>query len=423
MRLKGLFQKAVVTALVLSFIALPVKATPTIKELKEKKQELKSLSEKERQSIKHYEASKNKLEAQIKDLDIKIGDLSDELERLDGEISYINQSIAEKNRIIKDGKREISSLVNELKTKIKFIYENGNRGDLESLLDSEAVSDILNKQEYVGRIYSFDQNKINRLKTLIKANRSAKKELKAKKEDLSDLQEKYKKQQEELDDVLKAKQKDIDDFETKIKDASLKEKAYLSDIEEQDRIIEAAEKAAALKRKREAERRKREEERKKEEERRKKATEQGQVEKEEKAGQENSTNTPNTSGFVWPCPGYRRISSGFGFRRHPTLRIRKMHNGIDMAAPVGTPIVAAKAGEVIESGYNSTMGNYIIIDHGGGLSTIYMHCSKRKVSTGTDVTGGQTIATVGSTGRSTGPHLHFGVKLNGVYVNPANYLK
>ena len=98
-------------------------------------------------------------------------------------------------------------------------------------------------------------------------------------------------------------------------------------------------------------------------------------------------------------------------------------DGIDIGAQYGASIVAAYSGTVVAATYNASMGNYIMIDHGDGLYTIYMHASALYVSTGQEVTAGQNIAAVGSTGRSTGPHLHFGVRLNGSYVSPWNYLK
>ena len=127
--------------------------------------------------------------------------------------------------------------------------------------------------------------------------------------------------------------------------------------------------------------------------------------------------------FTWPCPKYTRISDNYGMRVHPTLGIEKMHNGIDLAAPGGSPILAAYAGTVVAAAYEGSMGNYVMINHGGGLYTVYMHCSALYVSKGQDVSAGTKIAAVGSTGRSTGNHLHFGVRLNGAYVSPWNYLK
>ena len=127
--------------------------------------------------------------------------------------------------------------------------------------------------------------------------------------------------------------------------------------------------------------------------------------------------------FAWPCPSYTRVSSDYGTRIHPILHIERFHNGIDLAAPGGSPILAAYSGRVVAAAYSSSMGNYVMIDHGSGLYTIYMHASALSVSAGQEVQKGQQIGAVGSTGRSTGNHLHFSVRLNGSYVSPWNYLR
>ena len=145
----------------------------------------------------------------------------------------------------------------------------------------------------------------------------------------------------------------------------------------------------------------------------------------ETSGSSEGSSSSSSSGsvdLIWPCPSSSRITSYFGSRSAPTKGASTNHKGIDIGAPTGTEIIAAAGGEVVTATYSSSAGNYIMISHGNSMYTVYMHCSSLSVSEGDQVKQGQVIGKVGSTGYSTGPHLHFGVRYDGEYRNPLNYV-
>ena len=136
----------------------------------------------------------------------------------------------------------------------------------------------------------------------------------------------------------------------------------------------------------------------------------------------SSSSNAVISNGSWPVPGYSRVSSPFGYRIHPVLGVKKLHTGIDIPAPTGTPAVAVANGTVIYSGVQGTYGNTVMIKHDNGLVSLYAHNSSLVVRVGDKVKKGQVVSKIGSTGRSTGPHLHFEIRVNGTAQNPLSYL-
>ena len=126
--------------------------------------------------------------------------------------------------------------------------------------------------------------------------------------------------------------------------------------------------------------------------------------------------------MLWPVPGYTRLTSLYGMRVHPITGAYKLHTGIDISAPLGTSFIAAANGIVTKATYNTAYGNMVIIDHGGGVQTLYAHGDEILVQLGQTVSAGTEVLKVGSTGYSTGPHAHFEIRINGQTVNPLNYL-
>ena len=137
----------------------------------------------------------------------------------------------------------------------------------------------------------------------------------------------------------------------------------------------------------------------------------------------NSDRQFSGSKLAWPVPGHTRITSDYGMRTHPVLKTKRMHTGVDIAAPSGAKVVAGESGDVILARYYGAFGNTVIIDHGSGIASMYAHLSSFTVKEGDVVVRGDQVGKVGSTGLSTGPHLHFEVRKNGEPINPWPYLK
>lgn len=284
--------------------------------------------------------------------------------------SELEQSIKEKESAIsqaQEEKKQLQSTMSNIQAMVDSLESSKN--DLEA---------------YVKQLEEYQKNR-----ELVETCKTA---LEEEQEVLQQAKAEVEKEEAGLETLISQKEQQITAFQGDIsnKEAALKE--YEADIAAQNSTIAALEAAAAAERK-----------------------------------QLEELNKPKVTYdggmFQLPLTSYKRISDEYGYRMHPTLGVQKFHNGVDFAAPSGTPILADYGGTVVGAAYNSSMGNYVMINHGDGLYTIYMHASALYVSQGQTVSKGEQIAAVGSTGRSTGPHLHFSVRVNGEYVNPWNYLK
>lgn len=362
----------------------------------------KKAAEKEKASLKSnltnvksllssLETSKNNLETYVEELDSDLEEINKKIDDLTKKISDKEVEIAAAQKELEEAKEREASQYAAMKMRVKFMYEKGDSSSIDLILSAKSFPDFLNKAEFINKISAYDRR-------MLESYIETKNEVAQREEDLevqmSVLEETkaaLSNEQDAVETLMEDKEKEIVAFESDINDKEAAIKEYEAMIAEQDQIIKDLEAAIAA---------------------------------EKKRLEEENKKAINYDGgkFKWPAPSYTRISDDYGYRIHPTLKTQQFHNGVDMASPSGSPILAAYDGEVIAASYSSTMGNYIMIDHGDGLITIYMHASSLGVSVGQSVSRGQQIGCVGSTGRSTGPHLHFGVRLNGSYVSPWNYL-
>lgn len=360
-----------------------------IEKAKEEKQSLQSGLTDVKEIKKQLEASKTSLANYIEELDNNLADIQTKIDELKTMISEKKAEIEEKTKELEEAVAVQEAQYEAMKARIKFMYEKGDTLYLELVFTSESFGEMLNKAEYIEMLSAYDRKMLDEYVAQAEYVALCKEGLEEEKGVLEEAKKSVEAEEASLNELISAKEQEINAVSSDIqkKEAAIAE--YEAEIAAQNETIAALEKAVA-------------------EERKRLAAEQ---------------NRKYDGGiFAWPAPSYTRISDDYGNRMHPTLGIEKFHNGIDMAAPGGSPILAAYDGTVVAADYSSSMGNYIMIDHGDSLYTIYMHASALYVSKGAEVSKGDKIAAVGSTGRSTGNHLHFSVRLNGNYVNPWSYL-
>lgn len=418
-------QKRMLAAVLGSVLALSsfqtVYATKQDVEIAKKK--VSSIEEEKKKvqaTIKNLEGLKNDTAAYVKELDSNLSKLEGELDDLASQIQTKEQEITDTGVALEAAKETENKQYADMKLRIKYMYERGNTSYIDMLFQSEDMVQLMNRAEYINKISDYDRKQLDEYEATRQTIAEEEEKLKNDREQLLDMQEQTKAKQASVQTLRTQKNKELQSYQGQINTAQSQVDQYNADLAAQENKIKQIE--AEIKRKEEEERKKAEAAKKAAEEARKKAEAEGKkVSATEKAASYNVSSLGSIS-FQWPCPSSSRITSGFGGRTSPTKGASSNHQGIDISASTGAAVVAAASGTVVVSTYSYSAGNYIMISHGGGIYTVYMHCSKLLVSEGATVKQGQTIAKVGSTGYSTGSHLHFGIRSGGRYVNPQSYV-
>lgn len=408
MRKKKIAILAAAAALTLGTVFSSYATSKAIEDAKKKVSSMEEEKKKVESALKELEGKKSDTAAYVKELDRNLSALAGELTKLEGDISQKEEQIEEAKVELETAKITENRQYEDMKLRIQYMYENGQTGLLESMMQSESIAELLNRAEYASQITSYDRKMLEEYRKTRQEVALKEEALKTEHQELLTLQDSTKAKQSSVKTLMASKEAELASYETKIASAQGEIDQYNADIKAQEEHMARVE--AEI-------RRKEEEARKAEEARRAEEAKKNQS----SAGGDSTVKKGNTN-FIWPCPASGRISSAFGDRSSPTEGASTNHKGIDIPAPSGSSIVAAADGKVVISTYSYSAGNYIMIDHGGGLTTVYMHCSQLLVKEGETVKQGQTIAKVGSTGYSTGPHLHFGVRSGGSYVNPSGYV-
>lgn len=291
-------------------------------------------------------------------LNKQLGELEVSIDQNEDKLVVLEKELAE-------AQEKVETQTTNLNGRLRNMYKNGSVGFIDVLLDSGSFTEFLTNLDMVEKIYSSDKDVLAEL--------------------------------EEAHDEVEKKKTEVETLQTELKESKAvveeEKQAIAASNEETEKMIDELQADAD------------------------RLTQELQNQ-----GSSSEDSTYLGGQMAWPTPSSGTVTSPFGWRIHPIYGYKKFHTGIDIGASSGSAIVAANPGTVLSAGWNGGYGKCVIIDHGGGVTTLYAHSSSLNVSAGQYVERGQKIAAVGSTGASTGPHLHFEVRINGGYVNPYPYI-
>ena len=368
----------------------------------------KEEKEAQNQALDSMQTDKANTEAEIAALDEQLTSVQGQIDTTNAELEQTEAALEQTKKDLEAAREKEQQQYETLKLRIKVMYKKGETGYLEILLAAEDITSLLNSTEYISKISDYDSNLLQNLQDTRTQIETLEKQQEEEVARITQLKEELEGQEAELQGILDEKAAYIqslnasieytEDYIQELEENISMEQQALSEIEAEIRA--AAEAAAA--------------------------------EEAQEAAAGGSSYVPDVStaskpsyggGWVWPSDT-TLLTDTFGYQDWRG----GSHNGIDIGASYGSPIYAAASGTVWIAGYSSSAGNWVVIDHGGGVLTVYMHASALYVSSGQYVSAGQSIAAVGSTGWSTGPHLHFGVMAgssggyDGYWVDPLAYV-
>ena len=350
---------------------------------------------------------KKALEKKLDNIQDFTDDVSKYVSTLDMQMTNLLDNIDANKEDIEDIKQEIQSVNEEydnalsrqqeqydgMKAHIKYMYENSDSNYLVYLMKSRTLAEFLSREEYVEKVTNYDKVLLNKYQQVLDEVTIARQKAEEKQREVTATKNSLKYEKEKLEQLSDEKTRQINIYQGLVADNRQNVASYAAQIADQEKEVEAILQEGRDK-----------------------------ISQSEKSG-DSVQIMPTNGEYAWPLPVSGRITSTFGYRKAPTAGASSYHKGVDIAVNTGTNVLACKEGKVVTAAYSSSAGNYVAIYHGGGIYSYYMHCSQLKTSVGKHVEKGQVIARSGSTGLSTGPHLHFAMYKSGNYVNPMYYVK
>lgn len=390
-------------------------------EVNKKKTELESQIEDKEQQVSSLQQQKDNVLSAIKKLDEKYAKAQENLDTLTGQIEDKNAEIEKNSAELEKAKEKEAIQYEDMKKRIQYLYEAGNISMISVILGADDFAEALSRTENFRQLTSYDRKQLEKYKKTCKKIENLEKDLKKEKSDLEEYKQSAEEEKSNIETSISKKQEEITKFEAGIDAAVMEQSDLEGELAIQNEILKQMKEEVQSAGGQESSFSNESTNSDTNKQEQPQTETKPETTPEEKPDNSQSDNSGSPQ-FTWPCPSSHNVTSPFGDRNSPTAGASSNHKGIDIGASSGSPIVAAAAGTVTVSTYSESAGNYVTIDHGNGFHTVYMHASARYVKVGQKVSAGQQIAAVGSTGYSTGPHLHFGVMKNGVYVNPMNYL-
>lgn len=369
---------AVLLALIISipFASIYADNPGEIDKLQREQDKLDRQIKKTQQNINQIKSEKKSVSKAIEELDNRLSEAENELSIVENLLSQLENQVAVTTRELERASSDANNQKELLKKRVRVMYENGNTGYISVILDSTSFSDFISRVDFLKKIINFDMNLLNEMKEHCNLVADRRSQLTFELEEKEKLKNNIGEKKEQVETAKQDREKTLKEITSDLKELERQEDKLLAQSKEIEKKIVSL-----------------------------------QSSKKYIGGK-----------LGWPSPGYYKITSSYGYRNHPILKKKKLHTGIDIAVPRNSDIVAANSGKVIYSGYYGGYGNTVIIDHGGKISTLYAHNSKLLVKVGDEVEKGKVITKSGSTGLSTGPHLHFEVRENGHPVDPMKYL-
>lgn len=371
---------AILAFLICSFSIIPYAQAEEVTDLQTQQEELQNQINDATGQLEDVQDELSENLKQVQKLDEKIENSQTELDELNGKITKLQEQIDEVQEKLEVAEEKYNRQKEILEVRLVAIYESSDTKYLDVILSSRSVSDFLSNYFLITELASYDTELLENMK-------AQKDQIESDKSKLDSTQEEYatiKQNQTKTAKILENTKSVRENYIAKLSDQEKEIQAQIDEYNAQFAEINKEILSLAL----------------------------------------QGIDTQYIGGeLAWPIPGYTRITSKYGMRTHPITGVYKLHTGVDVSAPTGANFVAANDGVVTKAEYNGAYGNMVIIDHGGGVSTLYAHGSEIMVKVGDYVKRGETVVLkVGSTGYSTGPHAHFEVRLNGITTDPLPYI-